>query len=820
MKLPELKSGAVQRLALPDAGVAAAAGQAARSAFQAVGQLAERQYKEQGAAQLVSAEAQLKEGLVDAHLKLSAPVIAVDDPILADIPYDPAVVRTGEDGIEYVQTSAVQALILERSQEQLYQDVRGTVTNTLAAEELAMRWEGMRATSSATGAKQADKNLKAFNLGEYMRSYDSAMNRQDHAAAKEILFAAYTTGTIGQANYDKLRQEHGVKVQGAEVAEVMASGDLDKIEALADDIALSNENYTGPLSGPTRFKLAEQMYDHIERAEEEAMTEAADDELNRLNSYLIDEPEGLAEVQALELEVEALRSDDYEGPITDNKQRAVMAKALEAQVAKSNLSTAAGIEQEQAQAVSDLDLSIKSATGTGTQLDIEAAFNTGIISGAKRTELTLQLEDKTIKQQRSAALGIQIAVATKNGYALDPKNKDVREAIDLSYITRVQNGEDPEAVGLDIMRTSKIMPDTVKGIIRGANRSDAAGLAHAAGLYRQGTLAAPQSMQDLSAGEVPLISSIAANLDLGMAPNDAVESALAWEAMPEGTKEARLAQVSLGKENNQAVLSELIGEAAAYDIPWSTTELDATVGMGARMDVLTAKYLPIAGSYENAQRMAFSDIRKTWALTDINGDYEYMPYAPPGNPVAIKQDISNVYGSEAVIVSDTTTELQVLAGETPSYAVFKRQHTPDPLPREGWQDEFLKQFGTSAEDIGITLRTEADRFLKDTFTIGPHQMSRYTWDDAQALDREADRYMTEARTVRDKGQAYDDRVLDAKIKRQASRGVPYAEKTTYLGSEEGGISMARTISNMVATGDIDEGVAESARARATPEVGF
>lgn len=823
MKLPTLKSSTVTRLETPSAAVAAAPMQAISEGIgavaEAVGEYQAKQHHDEVIRESVTSESTARERQIDLHRAYSDAFIPEGDERLADLEYNEADIEIDGDGNRFVRTTAILPQAIERGNKKIGDEIQSTLATDEAKLSFTEFYSELALRSNEIAFNQQQKNQKAADLVIYLETYNEQLIRGDFVGAQKTIDAARITGTISEETYFKQSYSLKVNAEEIEINEIGDSADAEAMYAEAD--RLRDKDYKGALPYPRRQEAADELDAKAYKLEQAEITAGTKAEVAAIDGLLLQDPDSLtqADVRQMESVAAYLRSDDYEGDITDPDKRLQKAEELESLAATSNLSQAAQQEREEGREVGNLELGVRDPNGNTTTTQVEDAFNDGLIDDSKRTQLLDGIRKRDEDKQTRAATAAAIEYAAKNNIPIDPGNKDVRAAIDSLYEKRVSEGQSPEAAGLDIMRTYKIMPEGIKAIFRGANRSDAGGLVEAAKLYTAGVVTAPQSMKDVTPDSVAIVAAVSANMRLGMDDAEAVASVQAWEAMPDTRQEAVKTAVRLGTDDGRIKFKDMINDYEQYNVPWTTAEIEPTMTMDIEFSRLTEKYLSVTGDMAAAQVMAFDKITSSWQLTNINGDYQYMKFAPQGDSEQIRQDLENTYGPNVMIQSDPATELQMLDGQKPTYRVYKKQHDPDPLPKEGWKEDFEKQTGMQAIDLNITTRKDADNYMQTQFSVGHYQLPpRYTFDSDKALARETDRLKTEARKAiaerkeftRAKEKSKQD-IVEARARRMATQGIPYKEKEAYLQSEKGRKEFDRHLTNLVASGDIPEWRADKAR---------
>ena len=300
------------------------------------------------------------------------------------------------------------------------------------------------------------------------------------------------------------------------------------------------------------------------------------------------------------------------------------------------------------------------------------------------------LESNRRQAIRNQVVNIDLDTIAMAPYGIDPKDKDMREAVDKRYAAYAQSMQPGEAAAR-IMREFKVVPSPVQSIFRANNRADARGLADAAQMYSDAMKYAPQSMKDFKDADLDVISRVAANIDLGMSPGDAIEAVRMWESMTPQQRAALEKNNKIFEEENVSALETKISDSEMYQgggiFGFFRGVPDVPPMMQSEYSSAVEKYLPSVGySTQVAQQMAFQDISKKWHRTEINGKPELMKNAPQGPVDSVQalrdatyadsvKELSSTYGSDlstedVKIVPDQLTAIQIERGDKPSYRAY------------------------------------------------------------------------------------------------------------------------------------------------------
>tara|TARA_Y100000034_G_scaffold123003_1_gene169199 strand:- start:6095 stop:8164 length:2070 start_codon:yes stop_codon:yes gene_type:complete len=439
-----------------------------------------------------------------------------------------------------------------------------------------------------------------------------------------------------------------------------------------------------------KYEAAEILAEDISDPEARAAMMASirfQQESNEYNNLLLTEAQSDADLAEIEAAITELRDPDQPSALT-GPQRVAMANQLEAVARQNELSLVAREERENAQIVSDAIIAIDSGDPRITEHTVQTLFDDGLVSGEQMTRMKLAIKDKQQEKLEQVGLQIQLDQIAASPHGIDPDNKDMRKAVDSRYQVMVESGVEPQQAATQTMRQFKVVPAAVQAQFRASNRADAQGLGSAAEMWIYAEDYAPQSLKDFDDNEVDVIRQVAANMRLGMNPSDAIEQVRRYEMMTPEQKAVLKQNASTMAESNAAALSERIGDYDGYDVPWSPFNPNIPAFMQSEFDAKTEKYLPQVGyNAKAAQNMAFTDITTKWRLTDINGDSTIMKNAPVGPKDVIRGEITRQYkaelselnqlfpdmrvmGKHIRISSDQLTELQIEAGQKPTYLAY------------------------------------------------------------------------------------------------------------------------------------------------------
>ncbi|QGH73621.1 MAG: structural protein [Podoviridae sp. ctpVR23] len=459
--------------------------------------------------------------------------------------------------------------------------------------------------------------------------------------------------------------------------------------------------------GSGKFELARSLAETFESPEMAAKASELINKSEYLHGVdkLVLDPN--ADVDSIDSTIAELSDPESSIPL-DTNERAAKINALESNRTRVLASSVAQKEKQKQLVVSDTWLAIDSGDVKVDESKVQTLFDNNLIDGSTRTSMVRAIRDKRTKlveQQVTVAELNNIAAA---GYGIDPKNKELRKAVDMQFEQRANESGDPWKTAVDTMREYKVVPNQIAGMFRSANRAESPELGRAVELYIQAQDYAPESLQDFSETDVNVIEDVAANVRLGMDIQSAVATRQTWASMTPDEKKTLKDNARMAHDSNMAVLDDLVSSHPSYDKPWSTSSPEVSGVMRQEYDSLVERLLPTVGfDIAVAQRKAFGRITKSWSMTDINGEYKLMKNMPAAPVEDVRKQMKSVYGqyttslsertgkeykeSDIKLVSDSLTQIQLNRGEKPTYRAFivldEETQEIEMLPRFEWDGE-------------------------------------------------------------------------------------------------------------------------------------
>lgn len=577
----------------------------------------------------------------------------------------------------------------------------GLATGTIQKDQALSRWE-------SEGRKLLDKTLK-----------DVA---PEHAAAMR----AHGEGALGRMAINVQRAVTQRQQQDVS-AGLMQYGELMERYAMSNRPQATRQfNQTldvmGPLAGLTPQQIQDTRQRFVERS---GATYWGKQLLDNANN-----PTSLARIRT---EIEADEA-------IDPGQRNVLVERAGAM----HQSSLAG-------AASDLEIGVR--RGALAHRDVEAAFRSGVISGPKRTELTVfidserkRIAEKAAKERE--ALGRVDAALTASGF-LDFRSEKDRSAVDLYYdrvlapsMTRQKlNPEQTMTAVADFAANTGILPGPVRQTIRGALRAgDPVAKVQAADFLDRVKRVNPQVLNDFADQDIALGNTIQSYIKAGVAPLQAVALAEAAMNVPDAERKARDTRYTAEKapeKNRKRLGTELtgfrfIGPSMPGKVP------DALAG---EFEVLTRENFTRTGDLEAAQATALDHLRKVWGVTRTGSKPTWMKYAPetvygaPGDDGAwIREQLHAEVTRNSLF--DGKPDLSLAADsitareDRPSYVVLNRRNGvlepllgPDGRPLRFRPDFATSPAGKLERENAEKERKAAEKALRTPRRTGAPQLA-------------------------------------------------------------------------------------------------
>ncbi|MEW8645144.1 MAG: hypothetical protein AB2563_03520 [Candidatus Thiodiazotropha endolucinida] len=326
------------------------------------------------------------------------------------------------------------------------------------------------------------------------------------------------------------------------------------------------------------------------------------------------------------------------------------------------------------------DLELRVFGGNGSEDEINAAFESDLISGAKRTQLIKELS----RQAGEAASAQQREYLISTGLPLDPKDKHHRQAVDEAF---VRLGATPP-VAIALTKQTGILPGQVRAVFRTAARSgEGHAVKEALELYTAIDDQVPLALDDLPINDIAVLENATQLIRGGLPSGKAMEMARQQSNIPEGERKVMLERFKEQAKENSAWLQDVLDSDDAYDTEIFGGAPNPPAAMQVDYERLTETfYTQLGGDIEQARELSWKTLKRTWTRSDINGEGELMRYSPEfdlGVPTKIlRKDLDKQLEAIKVKPDSVRVISDVLSARSKrgqrSYALVKIR--PDGLP--------------------------------------------------------------------------------------------------------------------------------------------
>jgi hypothetical protein len=354
-------------------------------------------------------------------------------------------------------------------------------------------------------------------------------------------------------------------------------------------------------------------------------------------------------------------------------------------------------------------------------------MDAGIITPAKRTQLTKRLDDNADKTSNKADNLLRVQTSLSMGIPLDPTSKEDKAGVEDMWQALQEdiNEDGPDAFAnsaVAFVQSTRILPASLKGSIAAFARSgDANQAGQAADIIARMQETESPALNDLTresyAFGLSVMDLVRGGVDKARAIDIARENAFGQTAA-----EKKVASLVLkgASPENATFLNAKLDE---FDPGLVSFQPELTPVLQAEFEVLLGEMVPFTGgNIESARNMAWASIKNVWGATSVGGGrVRMMKYAPEaiygkgGDTQWItdqfEADITElgVDTGNAVIAVDTKTA----RSDQPSYPVFTRNEDgvmvpmldADNIPLR-WKPEF------SSSPLYKELQAEQDKKIK------------------------------------------------------------------------------------------------------------
>ncbi len=302
-----------------------------------------------------------------------------------------------------------------------------------------------------------------------------------------------------------------------------------------------------------------------------------------------------------------------------------------------------------------ISLEAKLASGQTTSKDVGSVYgliHSGALTPEQGGNMIGRIQRKALDDIADDTFKNYAAKAVAQGQSLDPQDKDLRKGMD-AYFQDATNGFSPGSQtwinrGADIARKTGIVPDSMVAyartqLVSGDPQAAAAG---ASAIMRaiDAVHGVPYALKDdketISAAKI-----INDAVEAGTNPVVAVENQRQIFGMSDAAKKGleqqysdkKLQQSSLGTLRN--LLSADPGYSESRFLGMGHTVPDVPPPMlGAYEQLRQDYYKTTGGNVKAASELAADDLKHVWGISEVNGQKEWMPYAPEAQHAGLTTD--------------------------------------------------------------------------------------------------------------------------------------------------------------------------------------
>lgn len=305
-------------------------------------------------------------------------------------------------------------------------------------------------------------------------------------------------------------------------------------------------------------------------------------------------------------------------------------KDLERQESAAQKELDVQLKAENARKASDLEIAV--SRGQAGFAEVEQAFDEGIITPAKRTQLVKNI-DKRVDGEAVTTNGLFLVSAALSGeVVLDPNNKDHRDFVNIYFQTIVsQNLADTDPAEqvqgvVDFIARVGMVPAQVQGQIRGSLASGSVKRkVFAADLLGRIKNSNPAALRDFAKADIDLGLHIQSQIERGVDPEDAVRRAEEAAALSQAEREV-FDQRARDEKLSENAMSFLEDKAAG-----GLFGTDAVIPPALQAEFTTATndaFKRTGGDIDAALDVAFAETSQLWASTNVAGSRRMMKFAP------------------------------------------------------------------------------------------------------------------------------------------------------------------------------------------------
>lgn len=549
--------------------------------------------------------------------------------------------------------------------------IRGRRSKTLFDDDARLDVE--RGTAEIRGlSKRKEVDWGRASLNEMMESNRTAALSAGDEATRASFVRSTQDAIQGALGKQYISEQEAVNQRQA-WSESYAQGYVSTLPTARQVEALKNPNGTPAALLPpdTRTKLLRQAENQLLQEREQAEAKAKKALVDRhvasvMGEYTTSGPEAGAA---------ALTKLSKSG-LPPDVQRAVFS-AVNADTSRLRET----VQQENASQLADLYTRIASNTaGNDAQVETDLLWQKGAFTPTEYASLTGRIEQSQQQGAIDGAASQQVRHALETGVPIDPANPKVSKALNASFgqdVINLEVGSDPwQAAAAAYATRTRALPEQAESWARAALRSPDPTVAAQAAQFLGGIdTTAPDAMGRIDPTTKSMAAMMNSMISAGTDPAKAVETVRerVLNANPAVVK-SRAEQFTAGGKSSFATTSTGALKSLVdrdFDTAF-TNEPAVTEALSVDFRSQLEKYFVRTGDIETARELAWSDLKRVYGPTKVNGSPQMMALPPERfgvTPDDVKKDVTQFVtlnpqadGSTAddvVLVPDALTMRQV-----------------------------------------------------------------------------------------------------------------------------------------------------------------
>ena len=356
---------------------------------------------------------------------------------------------------------------------------------------------------------------------------------------------------------------------------------------------------------------------------------------------------------------------------------------------------------------SDLSIAVSRAETSdqisGLRERVESAYNSDLITPAQRASFQINLDTQEGKLGIEAGY-LDLVDAGLGGIPLDPKDPEVKKAVDYGYLTMIRNTQPDqiEQAEESFINALNIVPDSVISRLRAsANSDNPAIIERAAEQYARYKQASPQIDQEFTDSEIALLENVALDRTLGIDPAESVQRHRDVMRVDDPTKKYRIKQYE-ALQREEGTDADWLGNqdnfARVVKPFWPDSSVEIPDTWKARFSAEVQRQYIIDPNLDRARRRAYEKISSALGVSRVGATDQLMVLPPEiayprfgGDSQAITEQLrgdmegaSGVSDIERIVIGSdfyTPREKDPATGAPkPGYPIFELDENDTPIP--------------------------------------------------------------------------------------------------------------------------------------------